>query len=132
MWVWIKQDNHQWGTQSTTVSEQGITVSLTAKSTRTTFDPGDGSAAVSCRSAGTQRYPASDIGDVSPHGCDHRYLVRNSKDDESERYHVSGFVTWTITWTASNGEYGTFPIDVASTADVSIRIGELFAVSTRG
>jgi hypothetical protein len=132
MWVWVSRDDHQWGSQSTTVSEQGITVSLTAKSTKMTFDPGDGSSLVSCRSSGTQRYPASDIGDESPSGCDHRYVTRNSKDDESDRFHVTGFVTWTITWSASNGEYGTFPIDVASTQDVSIRIGELFAVSTRG
>ena len=132
MWLWVdKQDDLQWGTHTLSVSEGGITVTADIRSTQATWDVGDGTTPIVCKNAGTPRpwNPKELINKHSPSGCEHAYMHTNELGNVNSRYDVSVTVTWEITWSTTDGQYGYFTMDVPSAEVASIHVGELHVVS---
>jgi hypothetical protein len=133
MWLWVDAtDPLQWGTHTVTATADGFTVTATVTADQATFEPGDGTSPVVCRSAGTPRPwdPYDPLDHHSPTGCEHTYLHTNVLGDITSRYTVTAAVTWKITWTTTDGQAGTLTTQVASTTEAAIHVGELHAVIT--
>ncbi|MDR0283429.1 MAG: hypothetical protein LBI33_00840 [Propionibacteriaceae bacterium] len=133
MWLWVdKSDPLQWGAHTISASDGGLTVTATVTAATVSFDPGDGSPPMVCRSAGTVRPwdPYDPLDHHSPSGCEHTYMHTNELGNINSRYVVSATVTWNVTWSSSDGQVGSFTTTVASTDQASIHVGQLRAVIT--
>ena len=131
MWLWVDAtDSHQWGHHSVTVTQAGISISVTATATQVSFDPGDGSKPVTCSSPGNVRVwnPRDLLSRHSPSGCEHTYLQINTLGDKSSRFVVSASVTWSVSWSASTGEAGSFTTTTTSVDNPGIHVGEIHVV----
>lgn len=107
-WFWLPED--QWQSVTARAEVPGLWVQVTATPTTSTWDPGDGSAAVVCDGPGR---PHPGTGDAST-DCGHTYTDAGS-------YTLTVEVAYAIEWVASTGESGTLdtlvlvdsePIDV--------------------
>lgn len=135
MWLWTDSDDDlQWGTHDLTDSDGGISVSATVTSTSISFDPGNGDSPVVCDSAGTPRpwNPNAPLAQHSPSGCEYTYMTTNTLGDKDSRFVVSATVTWTVTWSSSDGQYGTFTTTTTSADKPAIHVGELRTVLVSG
>ena len=131
MWLLVGPDDPlQWGTHTLSASEGGVSVTATVTATRVSFDPGDGSTAVTCKKPGTLRpwLPDDPLDHHSPSGCEHTYLHTNELGNPDSRFEVSATVTWTVTWTATTGQAGTFTLTTTSSENPTIHVGELRVV----
>jgi len=131
MWLWTDSDDDlQWGTHNLTAADGGLSVTATVTATSLTFDPGNGDTPVTCDTAGTPRpwNPDAPLAQHSPSGCDYTYMTTNTLGDKDSRFAVSATVTWTVTWSSSDGQYGTFTTTTTSTDNPGIHIGELRTV----
>ena len=131
MWMWTNDtDDLQWGTHTLTDSDGNLSVDATVTSTSISFDPGNGDSPVVCDSAGTLRPwdPNDLLSHHSPSGCEYTYLHTNTLGDKDSRFTVSATVTWTVTWSSSDGQYGTFTTTADSTDNPAIHVGELRTV----
>jgi len=131
MWLWVNSaDDLQWGTHTISAAQDGVSVTATVTSTKTVFDPGDGSRPVLCRVPGTPRPWSGDdlMRNHSPSGCEFTYLETNTMGDRNSRFTVSATTTWLVAWSASDGRSGTFTIDMPSTENPSIHVGEIYTV----
>jgi len=131
MWLWTDADDDlQWGTHQLTDTDGGLTVDATVTSTSITFDPGNGDTPVTCDTAGTPRpwNPNAPLAQHSPSGCDYTYMDTNTLGDKNSRFTVTASVTWTVTWSSSDGQYGTFTSTTQSSDNPAIHVGELRTV----
>jgi len=131
MWMWTNDtDDLQWGTHELNDSDGNLSVDATVTSTSISFDPGNGDSPVVCDSAGTPRPwdPNDLLSHHSPSGCEYTYLHTNTLGDKDSRFTVSATVTWTVTWSSSDGQYGTFTTTADSTDNPAIHVGELRTV----
>jgi len=131
MWMWTSNtDDLQWGNHTLTDSDGNLTVTATVSSTSISFDPGNGDSPVVCDSAGTPRPwdPDDLLSHHSPSGCEYTYMHTNTLGDKDSRFVVTATVTWTITWSSSDGQYGTFTTTTTSTDNPAIHVGELRTV----
>jgi len=131
MWLWVDAtDDLQWGTHTISATAGDMSVTATATATSVTFDGGDGSAPKTCHNPGSPRgwHPNDPMSKHSPSGCEHTYLHTNELGNVNSRYEVSAIVTWTVKWSATDEEAGSFTMDVASTTSPSIHVGELRSV----
>ena len=131
MWLWTNDtDDLQWGTHTLTDADGSLSVNATITSTSITFDPGNGDAPVVCGNPGTPRPwdPNDLLSHHSPSGCEYTYLHTNTLGDKDSRFVVSATVTWTVTWSSSDEQYGTFTTTTTSTDNPAIHVGELRTV----
>jgi hypothetical protein len=120
-WLWV--DSAVWsGTYGTSLTLAGVTLTLTARPVTFQFDPGDGHDAVDCGGSGTPYAP-----DAS--GCTYTY-TRSSGGQPDHQFAASVTVVWQVTWTATTGEAGTFPLD-ARTRTLPVRVIETQVVGGR-
>jgi len=54
--------------------------------------------------------------------------LTNKLGDVNSRYTVTASVTWNVTWSTTDGQYGTFTMDMTSTDNPTIHVGELYVV----
>ncbi|MCL2483429.1 MAG: hypothetical protein FWF43_08485 [Propionibacteriaceae bacterium] len=133
LWLWVDAtDPLQWGTHTVTATQDGLTVTATVTASRVKFDPGDDAEPVTCATPGTPRpwNPNDPLSHHSPTGCEYTYLTTNQLGDKTSRFSVSATVTWTVNWTTTDGQAGTFTTDMSSAATPAIHIGELRVVLT--
>ena len=131
MWLWVEtSDPFQWGTHTISASESGVSVTATVAPSYVSYDPGDGSAPVTCGNAGTVRpWNRNDLmSNHSPSRCEHTYMTTNTLGDPDSRFSVTATVTWKVSWSATNGQNGSFTTETTSTSATSIHIGELRVV----
>lgn len=118
VWLWTAQSPQTWGPQAMTVSAGGLSVTVTAKVKGIGWSMGDGTT-VTCTKPGTP-YEKS-YGKTDSPDCGHRYTKVGS-------FTITATSTWTVDWTATNGETGTLP-DTTRTSTTAARIGELQVVN---
>jgi hypothetical protein len=131
MWLWVdRADTLQWGSHTVSATEGSVSITATLSATQVSYDTGDGSPLVVCRSPGTSRAwdPDAYMDEHSPSRCEHAYLHTNTLGDVDSRYVVSATVLWKVSWWASDGQSGSFVMEVASTESVSVHVGELRVV----
>ena len=128
-WLWVE------GPQQVTdsISEGGLSVSLTAHHSRTTFDMGDGRT-VTCTA--TQPFVRDAVPAATPSPvCGHTYQVApkspspsSAATKEPGTYTITATTHWTVNW-AAGGYTGTLPTTMTGTRDLPV--GELQAVVVR-
>ncbi|SHJ74631.1 hypothetical protein SAMN02745244_03167 [Tessaracoccus bendigoensis DSM 12906] len=119
MWLWAAPASElQWGPVTDSVSEGGVTVTLTATVSELVWDMGNGDS-VSC-GKGT-RWSASVTGgrNVASPNCGYVYA-------EDGRYTVTGTSHWDVDWSGA-GQSGSMPFTLSRDAEVIV--GELQSVN---
>lgn len=110
----------------------GDTVTVTA-TPQLLLDSGEpGSAEKTCPGPGQSYDPDGDdlwSQAAAPDACTHAYSARTGVDGRSDEWQTSVTVRWSITWSATSGEGGTFPDAVRSEA-VPRGVDEVQAVVT--
>lgn len=104
-------------TVSSSASNQGITVAITASRGAVTFDMGEGT--VRCTSM--SRRPAAASPRAASPDCGYVYQRRGDR-------RVTATASWTVAWSAL-GQSGTIPMTRSSSRPLPVR--ELLAVNTR-
>lgn len=119
-WLWVDD----WNPVSTSASEAGLTVTVTATPASVTWDMGPGQ--VEC-GAGVAWNPGLREEQQSS-DCTYTY-TRSSYDQPDLKYFASATMRWDVTWTASNGESGGLGQSERTTA-FRMRVAEGQAVIT--
>ena len=115
VWLWTTGPD----TYTTTVTEQGLTMTLTARRTTTEFRLGDGTTKFCGRT--TPYHAGVQPGARSP-SCDHVY----QKPSKPGSYQISATTHWTVTW-AALGQTGTLPFQRTGPT-TALPVGELVSV----
>lgn len=126
MWLWLdKNDEWQWGEHTTGASAGGASISATVKSTKVTFDPGNGDTPVVCYGPGTPRpwNPDDPLERHSPSKCEYTYRKTSELGNTKSHFPVSATVTWNVKWQTNNGEAGKFTFEVPSTSPMLVHVG---------
>lgn len=112
-WLWVQNPGATvLGPQTKSLSSGGVSVTLTAKVTSTTWTMGDGGV-VTCTGAGT---PYEDrFGISTSPTCGYKYKQQGT-------YRVTARTNWTAIWTSNTGVQGVFSFAVAN--DTTITMGE--------
>jgi hypothetical protein len=90
----------------------GVGVTVVATPTLV-IDPADGSPTVTCAGGGRPYEPGG--GELwrqatSPDACTHTYEHRTGVEGHPAKWPTTVTVRWSITWSASDGEGGSFPV----------------------
>lgn len=81
----------------------GVCVTMTATPTLT-FDPGDGSAPITCEPPGSRYVPGGPpIAEQAEGACAHTYRRRTGVDDRPAEWPGAVSVTWDVSWTSTVG-----------------------------
>lgn len=121
-WLWLDGPSPSAKSVSATAGPNSATV--TARPQVVSFDPGDGSAPVVCADGG-RAYDPADPDSIST--CVHRYL-RASTSTPGGVFQLTVRVTFTATWTGTNGAGGVLPA-LTVTAAVPVMVDELQALN---
>jgi hypothetical protein len=126
-WVWT--DPQIFTTRRRRVQVGAVWAQVVATPVALRFDPGDGTAAVACRGAGTP----FDSARYGPHAasptCDHVY-TRSSFGLSGERVTATYEITWRVTWVGAVGAapaVGALP-DLVSRATARFAVAEAQAL----
>jgi hypothetical protein len=85
-----------------------------------TFTPGDGSPTVACPGPGVAWQARDGLYAASPDGCDYQY-TRSSVDQANGEITATYSIQWNVSWSATDGENGTFPA-FATTANSTFAV----------
>ena len=110
IWLWTPGPD----TITSTVTTQGITVSITAHRTATTFDMGD---TTTLRCTTMTPYPGPSTPPAESPTCGHRY--QKLPTTEAAGYTIHATSHWTVTWTAL-GQTGTFTMTRSATRHIDV------------
>lgn len=118
LWLWVDGP----ATHNTTVTEQGIRITLAATRRTTGFSMGDGTR----KWCGTMQpwTPAVPPGQASPN-CGHVY----EQPSMPGTYAITATTVWDVQW-AALGQTGTIPFERTGPA-TQLPVGEVLAVRTR-
>ena len=104
---------------SKTVAVQGVSATATATPRALTFDPGDGSAPVSCPGPG-RPWRSSDGFDAPGSGeCGYQYT-----DVQAEPVTATVSIQWDVVWTGTGGTGGTFN-DITTSASSEFLVEQI-------
>lgn len=101
-----------WQPLARTVELRGVSATVTATPTGLTFDPGDGSPAVTCAGPGRPWVPADDNKPPSNGACGYTYRAVTPNGPLT----ATTSVQWSVSWTSNTGASGTFPASTTSTS----------------
>lgn len=121
-WFWTEPSSTTG--RSVQVGVPGFRVTVTATAVSTSWQPGDGSAAVEC--AEPSRAYRQGLPDRL--GCTHRYL-RSSATAPGRTYAARATTRWRVRWTATDGSSGSLP-DLRRSTAFQVPVGEVQAVVT--
>jgi hypothetical protein len=108
-WFWLAMP---WQPVQASAALGGVTSTVTATPTQTTWEPGDGSPTVTCDGPGT---PWHEGVDSSQPPCGHTYTTRGA-------YTLSVTVSWQVTWASTTGAGGPLaPLTTTATLPLAAR-----------
>ncbi len=108
-WFWLDADG--WTPTSVRAEVPGAWIEVTATPTEARWDPGDGTATVTCAGPG-RRHPGTPGATTD---CGHTYT-------RVGRHEIAIDVSYAVTWTASTGEAGTVaPLVLTSTLPIDVQ-----------
>ena len=118
-WFWAEPSSVlQWGPVTDSISEAGVTVSLTARVTGLTWEMGDGES-VSCGKGTAWTMSATSGRNVASPDCGYVY-------SEDGRYTVRVVSDWAVDW-SGGGRSGSLPFTLSR--DREVIVGEMQSVS---
>jgi len=103
LWTWVWAG--EWQPLARTVELRGVSATVTATPTSLSFDPGDGSAPVTCQGPGRPWTAADGSNPPSAGGCG--YMYRSVTPDGPLTATTS--IEWSVEWTSNVGAGGAFP-----------------------
>ena len=112
LWTWYWTNPQAWRVLTRRAAVGPVWAQVTVTPTALVFDPGNGSAAVSCAGPGRAWTPADGDGAPAAGGCGYRY----------QRVSAGGPVTatlairWAVSWRGSGGTGGTLPAMTTQTS----------------
>lgn len=117
MWLWVADPSPQtWGPITASASDEGFTVTATARVDRIEWDMGNGEV-ITCGQG--SKHPSTAVrGEQSP-DCGYTYEVENI-------YTITATAYWDVTWSAPSGS-GTLQLDLARSEEMLI--GEIQVVN---
>ncbi len=119
VWLWVASPSPQtWGPATATGSSDGLTVTVTAKAERVTWNLGDGRTPIVC-GPGSPYDPS--YGKVESPTCGSPGYTRQGT------YPISAVTHWRIDYTSNVGVSGALAMDL--TADAELTVGELQVTS---
>jgi hypothetical protein len=133
-WWWVAPDAWRTLSQQTTAGPVWATVTATPVGSR--WDPGDGSAAVSCVGPGVAYDPARPLADQSS-ACTSTYARSSAGQPQAgpnpnDRFFpVTVTVTWRVDWRGSGGTGGVLP-QLTTTSTFPLPVAERQTLVTRG
>lgn len=125
LWTWFWVDRAGWVPLTRTVELRGVTATVTATPTVTTFDPGTGDALVSCDGPGKAWVDPGDNSDLQPTtvgGCGFQYRR------VSDGVRATTSIRYAVTWTSNTGAGGTLPDLAGSTTSAPFRVEQIQVV----
>ena len=111
LWTRYFTDPATWAPISRTVTLRGVYATVTATPEALVFNPGDGNLPVSCAGPGAPWSEADGFNPPSAGECGYQY-----KQVEASPITGTESISWTVSWTGSNGSGGEFPVATTSTA----------------
>jgi hypothetical protein len=124
LWTYFWTDAAMWRLLSATARAGGVWAQVVARPVSLTFDPGDGSPAVSCAGPG-HPWVNADGNDAPADGCGFRY-----RDVTDGTVTSTQTITWQLTWTGSGNTSGTLAQRTTSTSG-QLRVMQIQVVTTR-
>jgi hypothetical protein len=125
LWTYFWTSRSTWKPLTATASAAGFTATVTARPAALIFDPGDGSAAVSCGGPG-RPWTEADGNSAPPGGaCGYQYRRVTGSPVTSTQS-----ILWKITWTGTGGAAGEIPQLVTSTTG-QLHVLQIQTVVTR-
>ncbi|SHI33903.1 hypothetical protein SAMN02745244_00138 [Tessaracoccus bendigoensis DSM 12906] len=119
MWLWAAPSSQlQWGPVTDSISESGITVTLTAEVDSMEWDMGDGTT-ISCGKGRAWSQQVTGGRNVPSPECGHVY----SGDG---RYTVTATSNWDVEW-SGGGQSGSLPFTLSR--DAAVVVGEMQSVN---
>lgn len=125
LWTWFWTDPDTWRSRSATATTGGVSATVTVSPVELLFDPGDGSAPVSCTGPG-RAWTTADGNDPPSHGgCGYRYPSATDVPVTSIQS-----IRWSVTWQASDGTSGTLP-DLTTSRSGPLMVLQIESVASR-
>lgn len=115
LWMWFWTAATVWKPITQTLSQSGVTVTVTAAPDTLTFDPGNGDRPVTCAAPPGRPWTDSD-GNTDPaavNACGYRYT---RLDTQGRTITATLSITWHVTWTSNTGTTGSLG-PLATTTD---------------
>lgn len=103
LWTYFWTDPGTWRTLSATATLRGVSATVTATPAELVFDPGDGSAAVSCAGPG-HRWVDTDGSAAPADGCGFQYRSVTSAPITARQT-----IVWKIGWSGTGNSAGQLP-----------------------
>lgn len=120
VWMWASSpDDHTFGPITASASAGGITITATARVHKITWDMGDGTEPVVCRTAGTPYTP--EFGRQESPTCGHVYSTSSAHEND-DKFTVTAISDWVVTWTGG-GQSGVRRLNGLQRS-VAITVGE--------
>ncbi len=129
IWLWIDDP----APMTLTVAVRGLSVTVTAKLTSTTwsmgepFDPADPASKVAsftCQGAGTPAPARPDPKAKPPCGYTYIWKSLRERTNGAGTWPVTATTNWAVTWTASDGTNGALPRPLTPATTRQIAVGE--------
>ena len=130
--TWFWTDPATWQPVSKTVTAGAVWGRATATPVTLTFKPGDGSPPVSCPGPGSEWKPTEQtwLAPANPQGCSYKYSKSSRGIGGDDQVTATYAITWTVTWTGSDGTGGAFNGMQTSTTS-RFAVAEVQTVVTR-
>jgi len=96
----------EWQSYARTVELRGVSATVTATPTALVFDPGDGSAPVTCDGPGRPWTEVDGSNPPSAGGCGYMYRAVTPNGPLT----ATTSIQWSVAWTSNVGAGGTFPV----------------------
>ncbi len=125
LWLFYWTNPGTWKTLTATARAGGVWATATATPSSLTFDPGDGSAGVSCPGPGRRWMDVDGNNPPSGGGCGYQYKRVTSSPITSTQT-----IKWRITWRGSGGTSGTLP-DRSTSTSGQLQVMQIQTVVTR-
>ena len=103
--IWTYIWSGEWQPLTRTVELRGVSATVTATPTALIFDPGDGSAPVTCAGPGRPWTEADGSSPPSAGACGHMYRAVTPAGPLT----ATTSIQWSVAWTSNVGAGGTFP-----------------------
>jgi hypothetical protein len=124
LWMWYWTPTAVWKPISQTLSERGVTVTVTATPDTLTFNPGNGDRTATCETPPGRPWTPAD-GNSNPerlHGCGYQYTRLNAAGHTMA---ATLSISWTVSWTSNLGISGQLAPIVTSTLTVPFVIEQI-------
>lgn len=124
LWMWYWTPAKFWTPISQTLSQRGVTVTVTAAPDTLTYDPGNGAGPVVCATPPGRPWTAAD-GNSDPHGlhgCGYQYIALSPS---GRTITATLSISWNVTWTSNVGVAGALPAITTSTRTVPFVVEEI-------